>query len=59
MENNMAKKKAAEEGEPKVVAKCDTLYEVTYSQSDIGRNFRFQLAGEEMKILKSQHATSS
>ena len=59
MENNMAKKKAAEKGEPKGVAKYDPLYEVTYSQSDIGRNFRFQLAREEMGILKSQYATSS
>ena len=33
----MAKKKAAEKGEPKVVAKGDNLYEVTYSQSDIER----------------------
>ena len=33
----MAKKKAAEKGEPKVVAKCDNLYGVTYSQSDIER----------------------
>ena len=55
----MAKKKAAEKGEPKGVAKYDPLYEVTYSQSDIGRNFRFQLAREEMGILKSQYATSS
>ena len=31
----MAKKKAAEKGEPEVVAKCDNLYDVTYSQSDI------------------------
>lgn len=34
----MAKKKVAEKGEPKVVAKCDNLYEVTYSQSDIDNN---------------------
>ena len=33
----MAKKEAAEKGEPKVVAKCDNLYEVAYSQSDIER----------------------
>ena len=33
----MAKKKTADKGEPKVVAKCDNLYEVTYSQSDIER----------------------
>lgn len=33
----MAKKRAAEKGEPKVVAKCDTLYEETYSQSDLIR----------------------
>lgn len=33
----MAKKKAAEKGEPKAVAKGDNLYEVTYSQSDIER----------------------
>lgn len=31
----MAKKKAKEKVEPKVVTKCDNLYEVTYSQSDI------------------------
>ncbi len=33
----MAKKKAAEKGEHEVIAKCDNLYEVTYSQSDIER----------------------
>lgn len=33
----MANKKAADKGEPKVVAKCDNLYEVTYSQSNIER----------------------
>ena len=33
----MAKKKAAEKEEPKVVAKCDNLYGETYSQSDIER----------------------
>ena len=33
----MAKKIAAEKGEPEVVAKCDNLYEVAYSQSDIER----------------------
>ena len=33
----MAKKKAAEKVESKVVAKCDNLYEETYSQSDIER----------------------
>ena len=33
----MAKKKAAEKGEPKGVTNCDNLYEVTYSQSDIER----------------------
>lgn len=55
----MAKKHAAEKGEPKGVAKCDTLYEVTYSQSDIERSILFQLAREEMKILKSQFAISS
>ena len=56
MENNMAKKKAEDKVVPEVIAKCDPLYEVTYSQSDIGRNFRFQLAREEMEILKSQYA---
>ena len=55
----MTKKKAAEKGEPKGVAKCDPLYEVAYSQSDIRRYFRFQLAREEIVILKSQFATSS
>ena len=35
--NNMVKKKAADKVESKVVAKCDNLYEVTYSQSDIER----------------------
>ena len=55
----MAKRHAAEKGEPKGVATCDNLYEVTYNQSDIERNFRFQLAKEEMEILKSQFATSS
>ena len=33
----MAKKKAADKEEPKVVAKCDNLYGETYSQSDIER----------------------
>ena len=33
----MVKKKAVDKSEPKVVAKCDNLYEVTYSQSDIER----------------------
>lgn len=33
----MAKKKTVEKGEPKVVAKCDNLYEMAYSQSDIER----------------------
>ena len=55
----MAKKQAAEKGEPKGIAKCDILYEVTYSLSDIEKNFRFQLAREEMEIMKSQFATSS
>lgn len=35
--NNMVKKKAADKVGSKVVAKCDNLYEVTYSQSDIER----------------------
>ena len=55
----MAKKKAAEKGEPKVVAKRDNLYEVIYSQSEIESNSRFQLAREEMEILNSQIATST
>lgn len=33
----MVKKKAVDKSEPKVVAFCDNLYEVTYSQSDIER----------------------
>jgi len=33
----MVKKKAADKVESKVVAKCDNIYEVTYSQSDIER----------------------
>lgn len=33
----MAKKQVAEKGKSKVVAKCDNLYEVTYSQADIER----------------------
>ena len=55
----MAKKKTGEEGKPKVVAKCDNLYKVTYSQSDIRRNFPFLWVREEMETLKSQFATSS
>ena len=55
----MVKKKAAEKGESKVVAKCDILYEVTYSQSHIKGNFCFQLAREDMEISKSQFVTSS
>ena len=55
----MAKKKVTEKGEPKGVAKCDNLYEVTYSQSDIERNFHFQQIKDEMEILKSQSVTST
>ena len=55
----MAKKKAVAEVEPMVVAKCDSLYEVTYCQSDIERNFRFHPKKDEVEVLKSQIATSS
>ncbi len=54
----MAKKKTADKGVPEVVAKCDSLCDVAYGQSDIERNFRLQLTKDEMEILKTQIVTS-
>lgn len=64
----MAKKKATEKGEPKVVAKCDNLYEVETRRlneqvnSNIERfphSVSFLPAKEEFDYLKSQFAITT